>query len=129
MALNQSVHLAPGRASVVARVERIREPGQPRQYWDAEAKAWSPDPGHPLRVIPDPDLDGLYLIQESSEHTASWPDGIYRITGLDTASDSADRVAFDPILVQMIDGDDGGLSTPSTRLRIPGGTVTITRSP
>lgn len=125
MAANQMIHMNPGLTSVVARIEKLSEPGSPRQYWDGAGKAWSADPASHVPVIPDPDLPGAYLIQVPTSETSAWPDGGYRVTGLNSDTTTPDKIAFDPFTMWMLAGDDGGNGVPCVTLPWLGGTITL----
>lgn len=125
MAVNQSDHLTPGLTGLLARIERLGEPGQPRAYWDGTANAWAVAPASHVEVIPDADQPGLYLTQVPTSSTLAWPDGLYRKTIMNPAL-SGDQVVKDPYDFWMAGGDDGSaLGYPSAMIPWLGGVLQI----
>lgn len=117
MALNRCFNDTPGSSPTVV-LEKLGEPGQPRNFWNHVAAAW--EAGLPAfnTATPDPLIASQWLFQEPSSVTSLWGDCVLRMTVIDSGSPMRDAILYQETIM-MIAGDDGSLGIPSVTLPFP----------
>lgn len=119
MSVNRSLRVPlDSNLKLEGHLEKLGEPGQAPQYFDASASKWTADASATVPVVEHPDFPGKYRIQLTTDQAKAVGDGRFEVNVVNPENSAGFRLV-DVVELFVIKGSDS-LPMQSTRINVGG---------